>query len=404
MTTEEFIAANADGDVNRLAFLRDRYPDVDMAYALDQIAGRQTARRKLPSWAAMDGIVYPPHLSMEQCSSELTARYKAAVAHAAVAEVGARLSGDDSLMVDLTGGFGVDFSFVSRGFSRAVYVERNPRLCDIARHNFVLLGMDNVRVVCGESLAVLRSMSEKVSLIFLDPARRDSYGGKTVAISDCTPDVLAMRDELLARSSVVVLKLSPMLDWHKAVADLGQCVSAVHIVSAEGECKELLLVLRSGMGTERPTVVCADCTAGRRFVIRPGQQGKSCPIVSLDTGAPLWLHIPDASVMKSGCFGALAAVFGVEALSRNSHVFFSHSPVDGFPVRSFCVTAVATRNKKDLRKAFAGIDRANVAVRNFPMSAEALRSRLKLRDGGDVYVFASSDNNGRKLLFITRKD
>ena len=238
--TIAFIRQNADADVRQLALRGTKDPEVDLPFALDQIAGRQTARHKLPSWAAIDGIVYPPHLSMEQCSSEQTARYKA------------RLIGSGGTMVDLTGGFGVDFSFLARGFQRAVYVERQEQLCAIARENFRLLGLSQAEVVCADSTDYLQTMSP-VDFIYADPARRDNHGARTYGISDCTPDVLALRDLLLSKARRVLLKLSPMLDWRKAVSDLGeQYVREVHIVSVGNECKELLLLLGSGSAPKPP--------------------------------------------------------------------------------------------------------------------------------------------------------
>jgi len=231
--TAVFIRKFADADVRQMALQGAKYPGVDLPFALDQIAGRQTARRKLPSWAAIEGIVYPPHLSMEQCSSEQTARYKA------------QISGSGDTMADLTGGFGVDFSFMAQGFQRAVYVERQEHLCDIARENFRLLGLRQAEVVCGDSVDYLQAMSP-VDIIYLDPARRDSHGGRTYGISDCTPDVLSLRNLLTAKARRVLVKLSPMLDWRKAVGDIGEeLVREVHIVSVANECKELLVVMEA---------------------------------------------------------------------------------------------------------------------------------------------------------------
>ena len=233
--TLDFIRQHADDDVRLLALQATRWPAVDIRRAIDQIAGRRTARTKLPSWAAIEGIVYPPHLSMEQCSSEQTAVYKADVAR--------RLGGES--FVDLTGGFGVDFAFIARRFQQAVYVERQANLCEVARHNFGLLGLSQARVVCADGIVFLRE-TEPVGLIFIDPARRNDHGGKTFAIADCTPDISKMVPELLEKAAHILVKLSPMLDWHKAVADLESTVCAVseaHIVAVKNECKELLLVL-----------------------------------------------------------------------------------------------------------------------------------------------------------------
>ena len=227
--TIDFIRANAEADVRQLALQGTKNPEVDLTFALDQIAGRQKAKTKLPSWAAVDGIVWPPHLSMEQCSSEQTARYKALIA------------GKGALIVDLTAGFGVDMAFISQHFQKAVHVERQAPLCAISSQNYMLLGLNHIEVVCADGVDYLHRL-DHADLIFLDPARRDDHGARTYGIADCTPNVLELRDELLLKADRVMLKLSPMLDWRKAVEDLGH-VSEVHIVSVDNECKELVVIL-----------------------------------------------------------------------------------------------------------------------------------------------------------------
>ena len=530
MTTAEFIQEYREKDTRQLALRSARFPDVDMPYALDQIKGWQTARRKLPTWAACDGIVYPPHLSMEQCSSEPTAQYKLNLAmewscriessefrvesseegvesseegvesselrvesserevesselrvenserevessefrvensegevnnfssgqpatlnsqlstlNSQPATLNSQLSTLNchaSRMTDLTGGFGVDFSFTSCAFASATYVERNAQLCHMVEHNLPLLGIDNAKVVCADAVDYLSTLDMQ-TMIFLDPARRDQHGAKTVMLADCTPDVVQLLPQLLKKSRFTMLKLSPMLDWHKAVEDLQGTVREVHIVSVGGECKELLLVLSEEIESELK-VFCADLEAGGSgeaglsggssgssssscssfssepsspihpstpslsaflFVYAPGS---SCPAPNskLKTQNSKFLHEPNASIMKAGCFDELAAAYGVSPVSRNSHLFLSAEPVDGFPGRSFSIERVTTLNKRELRQALAGIEKANIATRNFPLSVAELRKRLKLKDGGDVYIFATTTAEDEHLLLISHK-
>lgn len=438
MTTAEFIQEYREKDTRQLALQSARFPDVDMPYALDQIKGWQTARRKLPTWAACDGIVYPPHLSMEQCSSEPTAQYKLNLAM----EWASRVDHASS-MTDLTGGFGVDFSFTSCAFASATYVERNAQLCHMVEHNLPLLGIDNAKVVCADAVDYLSTLDMQ-TMIFLDPARRDQHGAKTVMLADCTPDVVQLLPQLLKKSRFTMLKLSPMLDWHKAVEDLQGTVREVHIVSVGGECKELLLVLSEEMESELK-VFCADIEAGggsggssrssgsscsslssepsfprtpsspcapsspsapshaSLFVYAPGAS-RPAPNSQLPTQNSKFLHEPNASIMKAGCFDELAAAYGVSPVSRNSHLFLSAEPVDGFPGRSFSIERVTTLNKRELRQALAGIEKANIATRNFPLSVAELRKRLKLKDGGDVYIFATTTAEDEHLLLISHKN
>ena len=442
MTTAEFIQEYREKDTRQLALQSARFPDVDMPYALDQIKGWQTARRKLPTWAACDGIVYPPHLSMEQCSSEPTAQYKLnlAMEWASRVESSELRVENSSRMTDLTGGFGVDFSFTSCAFASATYVERNAQLCHMVEHNLPLLGIDNAKVVCADAVGYLSTLDMQ-TMIFLDPARRDQHGAKTVMLADCTPDVVQLLPQLLKKSRFTILKLSPMLDWHKAVEDLQGMVCEVHIVSVGGECKELLLVLSEEMKSELK-VFCADLETGggsggssrssgssgsscsslssepsfprthsspstpslsaSLFVYTPGSL-RPAPNSKLKTQNSKFLHEPNASIMKAGCFDELAAAYGVSPVSRNSHLFLSAEPVDGFPGRSFSIERVTTLNKRELRQALAGIEKANIATRNFPLSVAELRKRLKLKDGGDVYIFATTTAEDEHLLLISHK-
>ena len=438
MTTSEFVKQFRQADPRKLALQASRYPDVDMPYALNQIQGWQTAQRKLPSWAACDGVVYPPHLNMEQCSSEPTARYKQQVARLWAERIP---NASRTSMADLTGGFGVDFSFTSRCFDCATYVERNASLCDVVSANLPRLGIRNAQVECAEAEAVLERM-EPQTMIFLDPARRDEHGAKTVLIADCTPDVCQLLPSLMQKSQFVMLKLSPMLDWHKAIADLEGTVREVHIVSVDGECKELLLVLAPD-GKPEVQVFCVDIQS------RPDSEGqylRSEFVYSIATNAQeemvennsksenstsaqptnsqfttqklkiaagnnsklkiqnsTFLFEPNASVMKAGCFDEIARAYGISAISRNSHLFLSDHEIDGFPGRSFAIDAVTTMNKRQLRQTLSGMKQANIAVRNFPLSVAELRKRLKLNDGGDTYIFATTTSEGDHILMLTHK-
>ena len=380
--TRDFIRQHENDDVRRLALQGAKDPEVDLMVALQQIAGRQTARWKLPTWSAVEDLVYPPHLNMEQCSSEQTARYKA------------HMAGSGHRLVDLTGGFGVDFSVMARGFAEAVYVERQAPLCEIAAENFRLLGLHQAVVVCGDGTDYLQTMPP-ADLIYIDPARRDDHGGRTYGISDCTPNVLSIRDLLLEKAERVLIKLSPMLDWRKAVSDLGsQYVREVHIVSVANECKELLILLSPGTSFR---LVCANDNT--KFETHWSHE-------SHESHWPHWphnphyLYSPNASIMKAGCFAELATRFSLNQLAQNSHLFVSDKLVEDFPGRIFHVDAVTTMNKHDLRHHLQGLTQANIAVRNFPLSVAELRKRLKLSEGGSTYIFATTLADGKKVLLI----
>ena len=382
--TRDFIEQNLNADIRQLALKGCRDKDVDIDVAIRQIAGRQTARRKLPSWAALDGILYPPHLNMEQCSSEQAARYKAGVC--------TRLSSPTSL-VDLTGGFGVDFAFMSQAFDEATYVERNSELFAISSANMKILA-PKAKCLNEDGLEVLHRL-DHVSMIFMDPARRDNHGARTYGISDCTPNVLEIKDELLQKADVVMLKLSPMLDWHKAISDLGeQYIKEVHIVSVQNECKELLIVMQQ-QSAEPPTVYCVNDDSV--FSYHPSSISSNH--ISHHSSL-IYLYEPNASIMKAGCFAEIEQAFEVSQLAPNSHLFASDQAIADFPGRKFRVTAVTSMNKQELKQALKDIRQANIAVRNFPMSVADLRKRLKLSEGGNDYIFATTLTEGKKVLII----
>ena len=406
--TLSYIIQHRTDDPRKLA-LQSRPSCVDMAYALEQIAGWQAARQKLPRWASTEGVVFPPHLSMEQCSSELTASYKSGVANRLL---GGGAGDKEHSLVDLTGGFGVDFSYLARCFKRATYVERQQRLCELASHNMPLLGLPEAEIVCADGTEYLQSL-DHVSMIFVDPARRDDNGGKTFAISDCTPDVAALADMLVEKADYVFIKLSPMLDWHKAVADM-RYVSEVHVVAVRNECKELLLVLHKGKDGESSSqtrLFCVDSIqkddGGVEFATDcfdvEGGHGGLQPSSFANPMEDMYLYEPNASLMKAGCFAELSLRFGVSQVSRNSHLFLSDAPLEGFHGRCFRIRHVSSMNKKELRKSLAGITKANIAVRNFPLSVAELRKRLKLKDGGSDYIFATTLQDDSHVLLLCEK-
>ena len=378
--TIQFVKEHREEDVRALALQARRDDDIDLPWALDQIQGWQTARRKLPAWAAIDGIIYPPHLSMEQCSSQQTAIYKCGIIERVPQAC-------HEMLIDLTGGFGVDFAFMAKCAKQATYVERQKQLCETARHNFELLGLNHARVIHGDAEAVLSDLKTNpaTTVIFLDPARRDSNSSRTYAIADCTPNVLELKDQLFKAANHILLKLSPMLDWHKAVSDLGSRVAEIHIVSTGNECKELLMLLGAEHEGES-TIYCVN--DDQSLIYTPSQDVLPPQIADDDKAA--YLYEPNASVMKVGCFGLLTDRFPVKALATDSHLFVSSDLVEVFPGRRFAIDAITTMNKNELGRALKGITRANIATRNFPMSAQQLRQRLKLQDGGDCYIFGTT--------------
>lgn len=446
--TQDFIRQHQDDDVRQLAFLGSKYPEVDMPFALDQIRGRKMARVKLPRWASLEGIIYPPHISMEQCSSESTALYKAELAARLLglpaSSSGTEMKAENEIeFVDLTGGFGVDFSYIAARLGvKSMYVERQAHLCEAAKENFGRLGLKNAIVKNGDGIEVLHSFHPKkkdaasaddslgitydqprsllktnlgLKIIFIDPARRDDAGNKVVSLKDCTPDVTVLQEEMLSKADYVIIKLSPMLDWHRAISELSH-VREVHIISVNNECKELLLVL-SARNMSEMEVSSADGEVKHvenlRIYCINDAQSFVCDELDMESSqvkiAPStleemqYLYEPNASLMKAGCFGVLSGRYDARMLSRNSHLFVSQAPIEAFPGRSFRIIAVSSFNKKELKRHLSGITKANIATRNFPLSVAELRKRLKLKDGGETYIFATTLSDESHVLMITEK-
>ena len=446
--TQDFIRQYQDDDVRQLAFLGSKYPEVDMPFALDQIRGRKMARVKLPRWASLEGIIYPPHISMEQCSSESTALYKAELAARLLglpaSSSGTEMKAENEIeFVDLTGGFGVDFSYIAARLGvKSMYVERQAHLCEAAKENFGRLGLKNAIVKNGDGIEVLHSFHPKkkdaasaddslgitydqprsllktnlgLKIIFIDPARRDDAGNKVVSLKDCTPDVTVLQEEMLSKADYVIIKLSPMLDWHRAISELSH-VREVHIISVNNECKELLLVLSArNMGEMEASSADGEVKhAGNlRIYCINDAQSFVCDELDMESSqvkiAPstleemLYLYEPNASLMKAGCFGVLSGRYDARMLSKNSHLFVSREPIAAFPGRSFRIIAVSSFNKKELKRHLSGITKANIATRNFPLSVAELRKRLKLKDGGETYIFATTLSDDSHVLVITEK-
>ncbi len=383
--TQRFIEEHKNDDVHTLALQAKRYPHIDIHSAVTQIEGWQTAKNKLPEWAASEGIIYPPRLSMEQCSSQATALYKAS------------LAGGEAI-ADLTGGFGIDCSYLARNFGKAIYIERNPVLCDIARHNFPLLGLTHIEIKNQECESVLPTLPS-LDWIFIDPARRDGDGRKVVALADCTPDVAQLEEELLRKSKKVMIKCSPMLDIAAARRELKN-ISEVHIIAVNNECKELLFILAAHKG--EPRTHCINIT------------GKGCEKFSFTdseeqtTGTPLaespqtFLYEPNAAIQKAGCHRALAQSTSSRKLHPNSHLYTAENHIEHFPGRKFRVIKVYSFTKNDIKE-LSSLGKANITVRNFPESVQQLRKRLKLTDGGDKYIFATTLADERKALILCEK-
>ena len=391
--TLQYISAHADSDVSHLALHPSKDPQVDMAVALQQIAGRQKAKEKLPEWYATEGILYPKKVSMEQCSSSQTAEYKASLVEGAS-------------FADFSGGFGVDTAAFSKKFGKGWYVEPQEELCELFQHNCKVLDINNVDIINGSMEDNLASI-EHMDMIYLDPSRRDTHGRRVVSLTDCTPNLLEWKSALLERCNILMVKMSPMIDIFQTLRDLPETY-AVHVVAVEGECKEVLFLLSRRdapwhVSTTDPTIVAVDINkiATTRVVTTLQTERSTPPRIATELGA--YLYEPNAAVMKAGIFNALSQQFQIAKLAKNTNLFTADELHEDFPGRVFRIEAVHEFHPRKTAKELSHLESASIAVRNFPLTAEELRKTLKIKDGNACYLFGCTLWDGRKVVVVGDK-
>lgn len=390
LTTREriFVQEHRDDDVRALALKMKEAAGFRPRVVLQQIAGIQAMRRKMPHWADNQDIIYPVHLSLEQCSSEMTANYKRGIVERLCSNI------SDKFFADLTGGFGVDFSVMSAGFAQAFYLERNIELCEIVMHNFKVLGLKNQTIINDDGAEFLQNVDKKFGVVFIDPARRNNAGDKTVHIQDCEPNILDFQEVLLQRTAVAIIKLSPMLDISECLLRLKN-IAEIHVVASDGECKEILVVLTAEKPDDEPTIFAVN--NNQTFSYLKSDEQNCVPIIADRVGEGQLLYEPNAAIMKAAPFRLLTNRYNIKKIARNSHLYVSDEIVVDFPGRKFRIVKVG--GVKD----FKHVEKANIAVRNFPIKADELRKQLKIKDGGDIYLFATTLDDGRKIMLETAR-
>lgn len=389
--TQEFIAQHESDDVHLLALKTKLYPTIDIPLAIRQIAGRQIAKHKISSWYEIQNIVYPKHLSLEQCSSESTALYKTSLCKG-------------NTLIDLTGGLGVDFSFMAKLHKEAYYVEIQEDLVELARHNFEVLNLKQAQVIEQDAVSFLNTFTQMADTIYIDPARRSNIGRKTVLIEDCTPNLLEIAHLLMSKGKRIIIKLSPMLDITRALESLSN-VAEVHIVSVNNECKELLFVQQNQVQNElEPTFTCINLLANEQkesFTFT--RSDENAALVSYTQNIGKYLYEPNASILKAGAYKTVALKYELKKLHPNSHLYTSDVLISNFPGRKFEVKEVISPNKKEIKSHFKDISQANIATRNYPFSVFEIRKQTKLKEGGLHYLFASTLFNEKKVLILCQK-
>lgn len=386
----DFIHEHINDDTAELLLAARKYPDIDVPFVVEQIEARRRLKGKLPEWYENKDIIMGGRVPAEQCSSEQTARYKQSI-----------VKGES--LCDMTGGMGVDFWYMSEGMERAIYTERNEELCSIAKHNFQVLQTLRPEYVirCGDGREL---PIPSVDIIYLDPARRAGDGSRVYAMEDCEPNIVEWQDELLKHAKMVLVKLSPMVDLTDVLRKL-KGVKELHIVGVKNECKEILVKAHAFDDS-----VCAGCvevhcvdflTSGKIEYVFSLLGGMEIPLI--DGEVKRYLYEPDVTLMKAGAYGSLCARYPVWQLDVDTHLMNSDEWIPEFPGRVFEVEEMIPFSSKVLKRLKKEIPHANIAVRNFVMTADELRKKTGIKDGGDVYLFGAKVKDMGQMLLICRK-
>lgn len=388
--TLQFILEHESDDIRQLALKAKSYPDIDMPIAIKQISGRQIAKYKIPSWHQFENIIYPKHLSMEQCSSEATALYKASLC-----------KGD--VLIDLTGGLGVDFSFMAKNHKQAYYIETQQELTELAECNFNTLSLNQSKVIQNDAVSFLNSFEGIADTVFIDPARRSNTGKKTVLIEDCTPNLLEIDNLLNTKAQRVIIKLSPMLDISHALNSLTN-ITEVHIISVNNECKELLFIKDKVCKDEGVQLICINLLTNKKdefFTFTKAEENTS--LISHTDEPQGYIYEPNPSILKAGAYKSIGTRYGLMKLHPNSHLYTSYTLIENFPGRKFQIKEVISPNKKEIKVHLKDITQANIATRNYPFSVADIRKQTKLKEGGTDYIFATTLANEKKVLILCQK-
>jgi hypothetical protein len=386
---QEYLSANESIDEKKLLLAKKEILGIPSSEMANQLIGRRKAKQKFPSWYQTTSIVYPPSANLEQSSSEATAKFKAELIRSVLVH--------SSLLVDLTGGFGVDTFFLGKFFSEAIHIEPNETVSAIAAHNHRLLGASILHVQ-QTAEEYLKANSKRADLFFIDPSRR-SESKKVFKLADCQPNITALQDALFTFSNFILTKASPLLDIQQALRELKH-VAKVVVVSVENECKELLLLQKLGFVGE-PFIetinLLNEGSVVERFVFTAVEERAATVVFS----SPLdYLYEPNASILKSGAFKLVAEKFGLRKLQANTHLYTSPNLFTDFPGRVFKIEAL--NPTLQLLKELLPEGKANVATRNYPLSAQELKKKLKLKDGGEKYVIGFSDQKKKTIVLASR--
>ncbi|MDZ7898524.1 MAG: SAM-dependent methyltransferase [Arcicella sp.] len=378
-----FIKTHLNDEVTSLLLQAKKYPNLNIPELVWQIKARQKAKTKLPEWFENENIIFPKMLSVEQCSSEITAKFKASLVQG-------------ETLIDLTGGMGVDMVYMSQNFEKAIYLEQSEELCQITAYNLDQLGVKNIDFISINSIDFLENDTSNFSWIYLDPHRRDDTGNKVVSLQDCEPNILEIKDFLFTKTDNILLKASPMLDINLAVLELQNVVN-IYVVAVGNEVKEILFHLQKDY--QKEAQYHAVNLPNDTFTFKKSEERNAI----LKIGLPQqYLYEPNAAILKAGGFRIIAQHFDLQKIAPHSHLYTSIDLVSDFQGRIFKIEGVCKLDKKEI-STFLSENKANITIRNFPLSVKQIREKLKISEGGNTYLFATTDAQNQKIMIVCRK-
>jgi len=380
---QEFIINNCKTDLTKISLAKNPFPEIEFRQIINQIAAKQKAKDKLPIWFTTENIVYPEKISIEQTSSEITAYYKASLVNG-------------TSLIDLTGGFGIDDYYFSKNVKNVVHCEINSELSEIVKHNFKQLQVNNIKCISGDSSIILKDLDQKFDIIYIDPSRRNDVKGKVFLLKDCLPNVIELQDFYFTFSNKIIIKTAPILDIKAGLNEL-QNVKEVHIVAVENEVKELLWILEKEV-IQSPKLLCINFEKDKTYKQEIALNNELTASFSLPKK---YLYEPNASLLKSGCFDAIAALFSIEKLHQHSHLYTSDS-LQNFDGRKFEIIKVIPYQKNEIKTCIAN-KKMNVSTRNFPLKVEEIKKKHKITDGGTIFSFFTTNMNNEKIVLLCEK-
>ncbi len=380
---QDFINKNLNEDTSKLAFKKNPFPEVNYSVLINQIIAKKKAKDKLPTWFSNENIIYPEKISIEQTSSETTAKYKASL-----------VSGET--LIDCTGGFGIDDYYFSKQFKTVIHCELNEGLSQIVQHNFEVLKASNIECYQGDSTEILEQLNQKFDCIYIDPSRRNEAKGKVFMLADCLPNVVDLQNFYYQFTDTILIKTAPILDLHAGLSELKN-VAEIHIVAVENEVKELLWKIEKNFNSS-PEIIAVNLEKEKQTITKIESTKSYFASYSLPKK---YLYEPNAALMKSGGFEAVSELFTIEKLHQHSHLYTSDEVID-FPGRKFQIDAIIPFQKKEISQFIQG-KKMNVTTRNFPIKPEEIKKKYKISDGGIIFAFFTTNMNNEKIILLCTK-